>query len=80
MSWIAQVFHIGKKKVNVVYGPEDEEGDNIPRHLEPFREMTLRSTGKTVYQPASGKKLKILTTNGTQPAKPGENKPKEKKR
>jgi hypothetical protein len=67
-----RLFSIGKKKINVVYGPEDDEGDDIPEGLEAFRGMSLRSIGKTNW--ASGpstkavpKKSGALTTNEIQP-------------
>lgn len=71
-----RIFGIGKKKINVVYGPEDDEGDDIPEGLEAFRGMSLRSIEKTKW--ASGppkalesvpKKSGALTTNEIQPEK-----------
>jgi len=69
-----RLFSIGKKKINVVYGPEDDEGDDIPESLEPFRGMSLKSIGKTKWASGPPKKGEVipektgaLTTNEIQP-------------
>jgi hypothetical protein len=70
---LVRVFGIGKKQTYAVYG-EDPEGDGIPEKLSAFREMSLRSIGKTNW--AGGppkapksvqKKNGALTTNEIQP-------------
>ena len=72
MSLVVRIFHIGKRKSHVVYGPDDPEGEDIPEGMEALREMTLKSMGKTNWATtpptvAVRKKSGTLTTNEIQP-------------
>ena len=47
------------------------DDDDISPAEDAFRQMTIGSVGKTVYQKAKGKKIKVLTTNEIQPRREG---------